>query len=229
MNQFNNKSPHQSTHRKPLLSRQAKGFTLIELLTVIAVIGILAGIIITALPGVLLKARTTTKISNYRQLYMITQLYTTDHKGEICPAHDRTLKEPVWTTILSPYLNDARHFEEIYIDPFWEEYNPEKGSFTGVGMTWKPLLPESNTPNRIDSEKAFTKRIKLISVTEQPRRIMMADSAHWHLNGGVDTTRHEGGTKGMCLLFDGQVVLYTASQAQLGLEDPAKLRAKVGE
>ncbi|AHF93202.1 N-terminal cleavage protein [Opitutaceae bacterium TAV5] len=58
-------------------------FTLIELLTVIAIIGVLAGILIPVLGKVRSTARNATCISNLRQLGQGFQLYMADNKGRL--------------------------------------------------------------------------------------------------------------------------------------------------
>ncbi|MDR1283184.1 MAG: type II secretion system GspH family protein [Opitutaceae bacterium] len=59
----------------------APAFTLIELLTVIAIIGVLAGIMIPVLSSVRQKARDVDCINNLRQLGAATGLYAEEHKG----------------------------------------------------------------------------------------------------------------------------------------------------
>ncbi len=59
-----------------------KAFTLIELLTVIAIIGVLAGILIPTLGAVRESAHRSTCQSNLRQLAMAGRLYTQDHRGQ---------------------------------------------------------------------------------------------------------------------------------------------------
>lgn len=66
--------------------RRQDGFTLIELLTVIVVIAILAGIIITVVGNVRLKAKETQSLSNLRQIGSATLLFAGDHRGGL----------PVW-------------------------------------------------------------------------------------------------------------------------------------
>lgn len=67
--------------------RTSQGFTLIELLTVIAIIGVLAGIIITGMGKVRESSRKSLCASNLRQNGMAMIQYAADHKG-VFPAAD---------------------------------------------------------------------------------------------------------------------------------------------
>ncbi|RRJ97638.1 type II secretion system protein [Opitutaceae bacterium TAV4] len=59
-----------------------RAFTLVELLTVIAIIGVLAGILIPTVAAVRNTARTAQCASNLRQIGMASILFAEDHKGK---------------------------------------------------------------------------------------------------------------------------------------------------
>ncbi|AHF94910.1 hypothetical protein OPIT5_29775 [Opitutaceae bacterium TAV5] len=59
------------------------GFTLIELLTVIAIIGILAGILIPVVGSVRRKAKVSTCLSNHRQITIGYLQYLNDNRGKL--------------------------------------------------------------------------------------------------------------------------------------------------
>lgn len=67
---------------KKTTSRRISGFTLIELLTVIAIIGILAGIIIPTVGSVQEKARRTTDLSNMKQIIQAAMIYANDNNSK---------------------------------------------------------------------------------------------------------------------------------------------------
>jgi general secretion pathway protein G len=75
------------------------------LLTVIAIIGILAGILIPVAGRVRESARTTQCASNLRQLGVAATLYTSDNKDEILYANYYTEKDTRWADKLAPYVN----------------------------------------------------------------------------------------------------------------------------
>jgi len=71
-------------------SSRTRGFTLIELLTVIAIIGVLAGIVIPVVGKVQASARTTKCASNLRQIFNYYMMDVQNNKGRL-PAY----KNPV--------------------------------------------------------------------------------------------------------------------------------------
>jgi prepilin-type N-terminal cleavage/methylation domain-containing protein/prepilin-type processing-associated H-X9-DG protein len=62
---------------------QRDAFTLVELLAVIAVIGILAGLVLPALAGARERARGALCLNNTKQLILAWQLYADDHEGQL--------------------------------------------------------------------------------------------------------------------------------------------------
>ncbi|AHF92070.1 N-terminal cleavage protein [Opitutaceae bacterium TAV5] len=86
------------------------GFTLIELLTVIAIIGVLAGLMLATLGRVRSHARSTQCKSNLRQIGVAAGMYSVDDRGYIVPAFDpsdqnnKPLHKNHWTGLLAAYM-----------------------------------------------------------------------------------------------------------------------------
>ncbi|AHF89246.1 N-terminal cleavage protein [Opitutaceae bacterium TAV5] len=71
------------TSTRPATTSARNGFTLIELLTVIAIIGILAGILIPVVGKVRKTARTAQCASNMRQIASAVLIYATGNRDEL--------------------------------------------------------------------------------------------------------------------------------------------------
>jgi len=68
----------------PKSSRYRHGFTLIELLVVVGIVGILAGLLLTAISHARFKSKVTTCTNNYRQWGIAVSLYASeDGKGRL--------------------------------------------------------------------------------------------------------------------------------------------------
>jgi prepilin-type N-terminal cleavage/methylation domain-containing protein/prepilin-type processing-associated H-X9-DG protein len=90
--------------------RPRRAFTLVELLTVIAVVGVLAGLLVPVVGAVRAKARSTTCASNLRQVGVATWLYLRDQKDRLpSNSHERDEfgQSLSWTRTLAPYLGPA--------------------------------------------------------------------------------------------------------------------------
>ena len=116
----------------------------------------------------------------------------------------------------------------MYVDPFFTEYDEDKEWATGLGMNDYILLPNvyknNQVPDPNDKQDTVT-RTKLSAVEYPSYRFLIGDT-----NGPtrifntslLNTSRHDG--KGMFVLFDGSVKLYTQDEAELSFSDPRKLK-----
>lgn len=241
-----------NTHNTPYRISCSRGFTLIELLTVIAIIAILSAILIPSISSVRERARETSKLSNYRQMYIANTMYASDNDGFSVISKDNRDPEymttpypkdasgkPHWQSILASYLgfslediNDVRK-QEFFINPYYEGYNPERAWESGMGINNKLRTPEQNNFNNAywgdgsnyDSSKAGPTLLSTITFPEY--RIFVGDTPkQWLINrvDQINTTQHDG--KGMFVLFDGSVVFYDQAEAELAFSDPFKLRGR---
>ena len=232
-------------------SKQA-GFTLIELLTVIAIIAILAAILIPSIGKVRARAKETTKLSNYRQFFIANTMYASDNDGFSvigCDKRDEEYRtnqyvvnpgnsDPHWTWLLAPYLDVPTQGQwlswlaEIYINPYFEDYDPGRRWLIGTGLNNRLRSPDdywymnaywdSWTPENTNMGATL-----LSAVTHPEYRFFVGDTYdEYHVSnpGHINTTQHEG--KGMFVLFDGSVVFYDQEEAELSYSDPFKLRGR---
>ncbi len=78
-------SPPAGDDNQPFMKRAPAAFTLIELLTVVAVIGILAAVLLTAMTRAKESGRRAVCVNNLRQLVIAWHQYANDHDGQLPP------------------------------------------------------------------------------------------------------------------------------------------------
>ncbi|WP_052362028.1 prepilin-type N-terminal cleavage/methylation domain-containing protein [Geminisphaera colitermitum] len=191
------------------------GFTLIELLTVIAIIGILAGILVPTVGRVRQAANATKCLSNLRQFGVASLLYVGEHKGRL--NYQTSLGEnPWWQTRFAPYLSTAsvRNAQTVWVCPSVTERkldedknkkdygmssaalasNPEGEAGTGIGR----LLSDFQTPAR----KVY---ITEMDVSEKNTTYLEPSKFFVFVKGGDGkiALRHNG--KANVLFIDGHV------------------------
>lgn len=244
------------TNKAPPNSLCSRGFTLIELLTVIAIIAILAAILIPSVSKVRERARETSKLSNYRQYFIANTMYAAENDGFSVLTIDgrdddyRTtpyIKEagnsrPHWTWLLAGYMGvTAKNQNQawkanVYINPYYENYNKDKPWFIGTGINNRPRRNGSG-PDRWHENgywrswnpdnPANAGPTLLSAITFPEYRFFVGDTTGNYSVGASDqinATQHDG--KGMFVLFDGSVVFYDQEEAEHSLDDPLKLRGR---
>ena len=228
------------------------GFTLIELLTVIAIIAILGAILIPSIGKVRARAKETSKLSNYRQFFIANTMYAADNNGfSVVGVDKRDEKyrtnsyvanpgnsDPHWTWLLAPYLDVPTQGQwlswlaDIYINPYFEDYDPSKRWLIGTGLNNRLRSPDDywymNTYWESWTEETTNMGPTLLSAVTFPEyRFFIGDTyEEYHVSNPahINTTQHDG--KGMFVLFDGSVVFYDQEEAELALSDPFKLRGR---
>src|SRR5437773_1066361 len=99
-----------------MMKHRAPGFTLIELLVVIAIIAILAGILFPVFAQAREAARTTTCLSNVKQIAGAMLMYAQDYDEAVLPGElvnpdtspvDLQLAN-CWVTLIQPYLKSRQ-------------------------------------------------------------------------------------------------------------------------
>jgi prepilin-type N-terminal cleavage/methylation domain-containing protein/prepilin-type processing-associated H-X9-DG protein len=95
-------------------SNGVKSFTLIELLIVIAIIGILAGMLVPALFAAKEEGKKINCISNFRQIGIALGNYREDYTGWNCPismGKDETGTSRYWLSGIKPYVGNYKVYQ----------------------------------------------------------------------------------------------------------------------
>ena len=97
-------------------SQHARGFTLVELLVVMAIVGILVGMLIPAVLNVRASARRTSCLNNIKNIGLAIQNFETAH-GYVPPAA-RFGEGTAWQAFILPHIEQEQMYEAIEIvDP----------------------------------------------------------------------------------------------------------------
>lgn len=165
--------------------RLRAGFTLVELLTVVAIIGVLAGIVIPTIGGVRRKAASAKSVANIKQFGAAYFAFAADNKNKLPPAGavssgnfnaDQVFGHGAhnkgWDYFLLPYLfpnnghnNLPTNAESLMMHPGDQRTNP--ASQTGARRTYAANL--GATPrNTITLVSQLQSPSRLILLTERP-------------------------------------------------------------
>ncbi|MFA6961752.1 MAG: prepilin-type N-terminal cleavage/methylation domain-containing protein [Opitutaceae bacterium] len=150
------------------------GFTLVELLTVIAIIGILAGILIATVGSIRRTAQKTQCLSNLRQLATLWLQQTNDNRGTIPLASDPDRTPSGWTDyMVSLYTVDRAanaEFRGIFTCPTQLANKPN------IAQPAKTYSLNRDLNRDYPNNRYTTIPIrKLVTLVQPPRTILFAD------------------------------------------------------
>ena len=110
-----------------------KGFTLVELLVVLAIIGLLSGMVVISVRNVKAKSRDAERVSEINSIATVLSLYHTDHNR--FPVFDGYI---TGTDALSLTLEGTNYITEVPVDPLNND-SSECGSLSGYRYYYQSL------------------------------------------------------------------------------------------
>lgn len=152
--------------------RVRRAFTLVELLAVLAIIGVLAGLIYSLVGSTRDKAKGAKCASNLRQIGIAMQVYAIDHKGRFPAAYNSA--EGAWSNALTAqgYLPLINTVFQCPSDPYSPLVpRPRSYVYCSLGM-----FNGSGEPDNY-SNTTYQQQISKVS---RPARTFMITEWHWN-------------------------------------------------
>lgn len=206
-----------------------QGFTLVELLTVIAIVGILAGLILAALASSREKARSIQCLNNLRQWGLAYQLYAADNndflprRGQGIQVLAQINRPQDWFNCLPPYFNlpsfqsmvtnnakPAAHTRSVFICPTADDSGGTYFLPYGMNMNLCPWnLPVATKLNQV------VQPLYVVAMADAPGQYA---STYPSSQPYSVVARHAGRVN--LLFVAGQVQSFAGSHVGCGTGDP---------
>jgi prepilin-type N-terminal cleavage/methylation domain-containing protein/prepilin-type processing-associated H-X9-DG protein len=151
----------------------SRGFTLIELLTVIAIIGILAGILVPTVGKVRESARSARCGANQRQIAVAILLAAQEQRETFPPALNET--NTSWTSTLQPYFGNKE--SHLLVCPSRSFHPPVASEYWRSSYSLNPIIMvdlANETPRRV-----------LVSAVQRPVEIILVADGGQQAHGGA--------------------------------------------
>jgi prepilin-type N-terminal cleavage/methylation domain-containing protein/prepilin-type processing-associated H-X9-DG protein len=143
--------------------RSRRAFTLVELLVVVAIIAVLAAVVFSVMPGIMVRVRTVGCLSNLRALGLGYHAFLADNGGVIPPPDSSA--STMWASKIIPYVpgKDDGKFTDVFRCP-----EVRKGRKLGaVGANW-------GTIDYVNYPLGFTRLLQIDNPAQVP---MISDDA----------------------------------------------------
>lgn len=225
-----------------------RGFTLIELLAVIAIVGVLAGIIIGSVGKARSMAYQTKCLAHLRATYTAAQLYSADHKGTIVPGSLKNEGDAgtceLWSVRLFPYFGQVTNAASAtFACPRWEDDKVSASAYNwGYAMNLTPAYEGASSTSQQKATSVITRKADgghtgtiflTANITHPAKRLFFTDSSQWHVRGQQVMPANPGQTlaaydrhgAGRCnvIFFDGHVGTLKPADVDTAIFDPRNL------
>ncbi len=144
--------------------RQSFAFTLVELLVVVAILGVIAGVLMPAVSRILVSAKQSASSSNMRQIGLAMNSYAADNNLMLPETSHTAAVGKSWVYVLAPYLEKVDKVRICPADPRGPERLRQKG--TSYVLNSFLFVPEVDPFGELIGEPTNDlKRIKSLSKT----------------------------------------------------------------
>ncbi len=191
-----------------------KSFTLVELLVVVAIIAVLAGVTMAAVPRAFRSAHLAASTNNLRQIGAAINTYASDNDS-VLPVWYQYSNNQYWWQVLTPYLGGGgtNYNLPVYHDP--GDANYDGSSYDQISLTISYGYNYMMMGRSDQDGDAYPPR-HLASVTSGSETLALTDGADTNSYGyiddyghGPDTNRYQGQTP--ALFLDGHVDIISIS------------------
>jgi prepilin-type N-terminal cleavage/methylation domain-containing protein/prepilin-type processing-associated H-X9-DG protein len=162
-------------------TRPRSGFTLIELLVVIAIIAILAAILFPVFAQARDKARSTSCLSNTKQMAMSILQYVQDY-DETFPKDTHDGQKTFWMDYVQPYVKNTSIWRCPTRPESPRHVNPMRANdFTAYGINWFFLGTYYHpTQIKVDGQTYTTVPICRLGRVTAPAQTIMVGESSWY-------------------------------------------------
>ncbi|MFA6959841.1 MAG: type II secretion system protein [Opitutaceae bacterium] len=204
--------------------RRFAAFTLVELLAVIAMIGVLAGILIPVVTSIRQGAGDVQAANNIRQLAVAEMAYASEHHGQLTPIWNYAgdLPQRTWMIRLVPYiypdvtsssqLSTLRRSSDTAFDMPEADRGTATAPLLSVAMNWSIATQFGPALYPIHSMPKPSSIIMLGEIVERNSDTMIPHD----IGSGVGAPGTPGfrrsGTKAMMAFCDGHVAALTVAE-----------------
>ncbi len=156
-----------------MFSERKKGFSQMELLTIVVIVAIIMGIIVSVVNMGITRANTAASLSNLRQIGLALNLYANEH-NDIYPLGYNYYGDATWASAIKEYINADIEYdiENIFISP-----NAELPLEGGTGRILLTYSAHDTIFETIGENNIAPNRIKRQNLPNQSELILIADGS----------------------------------------------------